>query len=81
MCDFHIGDLVEVKKSNDLSPTLRFFYNKKGMITKIISESHRSENLYMKEFEIMFSDGKRASFKDYELIMITKANLTKRKIK
>ena len=35
MSDFGIGDLVEVKKDGGLSPTLRFFYNKRGMISRL----------------------------------------------
>tara|TARA_Y100000034_G_scaffold111804_1_gene145222 strand:- start:678 stop:902 length:225 start_codon:yes stop_codon:yes gene_type:complete len=73
MSDFDIGDLVEVKKNNDLSPTLRFFHNKKGMISRLISESHKGNKILLIEWEVLFADGKRASFKDYELNLVAKA--------
>lgn len=68
---FDVGDLVEVKKSNDLSPTLRFFHNKKGMIVRLVTESTRGGSLYMREWEVLFSNGKRATFKNYELNLIS----------
>ena len=70
---FEIGDLVEVKKNNDLSPTLRFFHNKKGMIARLISESHKGEKTLLIEWEVLFADGKRAAFKHYELNLVAKA--------
>jgi len=73
MSDFEIGDLVEVKKNNDLSPTLRFFYNKRGMISRLISESHKDNKRLWIEWEVLFADGKRASFKNYELNLVAKA--------
>ena len=73
MNDFEVGDLVEVKKNNDLSPTLRFFYNKKGMISRLISESHKGDKRLWMEWEILYSDGRRASFKNYELDLVAKA--------
>tara|TARA_Y100000310_G_C20255523_1_gene611155 strand:+ start:67 stop:303 length:237 start_codon:yes stop_codon:yes gene_type:complete len=74
MSDFEIGDLVEVKKDNDLSPTLRFYYNKKGMIVKLTSESHKSNSILLQEWEILFADGKRTIFKNYELALVARAN-------
>ena len=75
MRDFDIGDLVEVKKSNDLSPTLRFFHDKQGMIVRLTSESMHGGNIYLREWEILFANGKRASFKSYELNLIAMVNL------
>lgn len=72
MDDLDIGDLIEVKKSNDLSPTLRFFHNKQGMIVRLVSESMRADKIFMREWEILFAHGKRGVFKDYELILISK---------
>ena len=69
-----VGDLVEVKKSNDLSPTLRFFYNKQGMIVRLVAESMRGNDTFMREWEILFTHGKRGVFKDYELVLISKSN-------
>jgi hypothetical protein len=69
-----VGDLVEVKKSNDLSPTLRFFHNKRGMIVRLVTESLRGNDTFMREWEILFTHGKRAVFKDYELVLISKAD-------
>tara|TARA_R110000824_G_scaffold114432_2_gene264941 strand:- start:117 stop:350 length:234 start_codon:yes stop_codon:yes gene_type:complete len=74
MRDFEIGDLVEVKKDNELSPTLRFFHNKKGMIARLISESHNASKTLLVEWEILFADGKRATFKSHELKLISRAN-------
>tara|TARA_R110000824_G_scaffold43928_8_gene128263 strand:- start:14710 stop:14949 length:240 start_codon:yes stop_codon:yes gene_type:complete len=71
---FEIGDLVEVKKNNDLSPTLRFFYNKKGMVSRLISESFHGNKILMKEWEVLFADGRRTSFKNYELNLVARAN-------
>jgi hypothetical protein len=70
---FEVGDLVEVKKNNALSPTLRFFHNKKGFLVRISSESHKNNKVFSTEWEILFSDGKRAIFKDYEICLIAKA--------
>jgi len=73
MSDFEVGDLVEVKKNNDLSPTLRFFYNKQGMIFRLISESRKDNKKLWIEWEVLYADGKRASFKNYELNLVAKA--------
>ena len=73
MTDFKVGDLVRVKKSTDLSPILRFFHNKIGMVTSLIAESQKNGRVYMREYAVLFSDGKRASFKDYELILVADA--------
>ena len=72
--EFNIGDLVEVKKNIDLSPTLRFFHNKQGMVHRIKSESMRGEKVYIIEYEILFPNGKKSSFKNYELNLIARAN-------
>ena len=74
MRGFEIGDLVEVKKDNELSPTLRFFHNKKGMIARLISESHRAGEVLSVEWEVLFADGKRAPFKNHELNLVSRAN-------
>jgi len=74
MSDFKVGDLVRVKKSTDLSPILRFFHNKIGMITSLIAESQKNGRVYMREYAVLFSDGKRAAFKDYELILVADVN-------
>ena len=76
---FHIGDLVEVKKNKKLSPTLRFFYNTKGMIIRVVSESHHNNKIFIREWEVLFATGKRASFKEYELVLIAKADPDKGK--
>jgi hypothetical protein len=70
---FEVGDLVEVKKNNTLSPTLRFFHNKRGFLVRIIAESHKNNKVFLREWEILFSDGKRAAFKEYEIVLIAKA--------
>ena len=70
MRGFKVGDLVRVKRSTDLSPILRFFHNKIGMVTSLIAESQKNGRVYMREYAVLFSDGKRASFKDYELILV-----------
>ena len=73
MVKFEKGDLVEVKKNNALSPTLRFFYNKRGLLVRIVAESYKNNKLYSRQWEILFSNGKRFCFKEYELILIAKA--------
>jgi hypothetical protein len=73
MGDLEVGDLVEVIKNNDLSPTLRFFHNKQGMIVRLIAESRHLDE-HLKEWEVLFADGRRAAFKHYELKLIAKAN-------
>jgi hypothetical protein len=75
--DFKIGDLVEVKKDNDLNPSLRFFHNKQGMIIKKQSETHNSIAGIFVEWKILFSDQKTAIFKDYELNLITSGKKNK----
>ena len=69
MYTFTIGDLVEVKKDKDLSPSLRFFHNRKGMIIKRASEGYHLDNLFV-EWVVMFPDNKTAIFKDYELEIV-----------
>lgn len=75
MIDFGIGDLVEVKKDTTLSPALRFFHNKKGMIIK--KETYNRgivENYLPIEWKVLFPNQKTAVFKDYELNLITSVN-------
>jgi len=74
MADFEIGDLVEVKKDNELSPTLRFFHNKKGMIVRLMSESCLGNEPLLIEWEILFANGRRAIFKSHELNLVSRAN-------
>ena len=74
MKSFKVGDLVRVRKSTDLSPILRFFHNKIGMVTSLIAESQKNGRVYMREYAVLFSDGKRASFKDYELVLVADLN-------
>ena len=59
-----IGDLVEVKRDKELSPTLRFYFNKKGIVTK----------KFVYEWVVLFDNGKAAVFRDYELKIVAKAN-------
>jgi hypothetical protein len=49
MVKFEKGDLVEVKKNNALSPTLRFFYNKRGLLVRIVAESYKNNKLYSRQ--------------------------------
>lgn len=69
-----VGDLVEVKKDTSLSPSLRFFHNKKGMIKRLVSESCHGNKIKIREWEILFADGKRGTFKDFELTLVSSAN-------
>ena len=78
MRDFEVGDLVEVKKSNDLSPTLRFYHDKQGMIVRLTSESMHGGSVFLREWEILFVNGKRASFKSYELNLISKSRISEK---
>ena len=73
MALFKAGDLVEVKKNNTLSPTLRFFHNKRGFLVCILAESHKNNKIVSREWEILFSDGKRAMFREFELVLIASA--------
>jgi len=74
MHDFGIGDLVEVKKDGGLSPTLRFFHNKRGIIIKKESEGRGIVEHYTSvEWKVLFSNQKSAVFKDYELNLIATA--------
>jgi len=70
MHDFGVGDLVEVKKDNELSPALRFFHNKRGMIIEKESEGHNSICGTFIEWRVLFPSQKSAIFKDYELNLI-----------
>ena len=75
MTDFGIGDLVEVKKDGGLSPTLRFFHNKKGIIINRESESHSLiEHYTYVAWKVLFPNQKTAVFKDYELTLVSSAN-------
>ena len=74
MTDFGIGDLVEVKKDKELSPALRFFHNKKGMIIEKESEGHNILCGTFIEWRILFPNQKTAVFKDYELNLIATPN-------
>jgi len=75
MTDLGIGDLVEVKKDGGLSPALRFYHNKKGMIIKRESESHSLMECYTYiTWKVIFPNQKTAVFKDYELTLVSSAN-------
>ena len=67
---FKIGDLVRVKKSSSLNPVLRFFWNKIGLIASLVSETQRNGEVYMREYKVIFYDGRYAKFKDYELVLV-----------
>jgi len=70
MYDFAIGDLVEVKKNKELSPSLRFFHNRQGMIIKKEAESLNLIAGIFIEWRVMFPNQKTAVFKDYELNLV-----------
>jgi hypothetical protein len=75
MTEFGIGDLVEVKKDGGLSPALRFYHNKKGIIINRESESHSLMECYTYvAWKVIFPNQKTAVFKDYELILVSSAN-------
>jgi hypothetical protein len=44
------------------------------MVTSLIAESQKNGRVYMREYAVLFSDGKRASFKDYELVLVADLN-------
>jgi|10_taG_2_1085330.scaffolds.fasta_scaffold13981_11 hypothetical protein len=67
---FKIGDLVQVKQSNKLSLTLRFWYNKLGIITKII----KTESGSYHQYRVMFERNKYSIFNEFELELMARAN-------
>ena len=73
MINFEIGDLVEVKKDTALSPILRFYHNKHGMIVRVKREYRRGGMVVHEEFEVIFPDGKRVIFKLDELVLVSRA--------
>jgi hypothetical protein len=73
MDNFEIGDLVEVKKDTGLSPTLRFYHNKHGMIVRVKKERQRVNKVYCEEYEVLFPDGKRVIFAVGELELVSQA--------
>ena len=48
------------------------------MIVRLVTESLRGNDTFMREWEILFTHGKRAVFKDYELVLISKADERKK---
>ena len=44
------------------------------MIKRLVSESCRGNNKIIREWEILFADGKRGTFKDFELALVSSAN-------
>ena len=73
MDNFEIGDLVEVKKDTALSPILRFYHNKHGMIIRVKREYRKRGMVVYEEFEVLFPDGKRVIFKLDELKLVSQA--------
>lgn len=73
MHDFKVGDLVAVKKDKKLSPTLRFYHGKQGMIIKKESEGYTMTTLFV-EWRVLFPNQKSVIFKDCELILLSNAN-------
>tara|TARA_Y100001938_G_scaffold145366_1_gene221855 strand:+ start:3649 stop:3879 length:231 start_codon:yes stop_codon:yes gene_type:complete len=73
MNNFEVGDLVEVKKDTALSPILRFYHNKHGMIIRVKREYRRGNMVIHEEFEVIFPDGKRVLFKLDELVLVSRA--------
>lgn len=71
-----VGDLVEVKRDKDLSPTLRFYFNKKGIVTKkfVLEEDFDFGGIMQYEWVVLFDNGKAAVFRDYELKIVAKAS-------
>ena len=71
-----IGDLVKVKKDSNLSPALRFHYNKTGIITGTIDEEDHPGWIISERYDyiILFSDGSRGVFRFCDLDIISKAN-------
>ena len=67
---FKIGDLVQVKQSNELSLTLRFWYNKLGIIIKII----KAEGELYNQYKVMFERNKYSIFNEFELELMARAN-------
>lgn len=73
MNNFEVGDLVEVKKDTALSPILRFYHNKHGMIIRVKREYRRGNMVVHEEFEVIFPDGKRVLFRIDELVLVSRA--------
>ena len=73
MNNFEVGDLVEVKKDTALSPILRFYHNKHGMIIRVKREYRRGNMVVHEEFEVLFPDGKRVLFRLDELVLVSRA--------
>jgi len=67
---FKIGDLVQVKQSKELSLTLRFWYNKLGIIIKII----KAEGELYNQYKVMFERSKYSIFNEFELELMARAN-------
>ena len=42
--------------------------------SRLISESFHGNKILMKEWEVLFADGRRTSFKNYELNLVARAN-------
>ena len=59
-----IGDLVEVRRERHLNPALRFYYGKKGIVTKILELDRR--------YVILFENGRTMVLRDYEINIIAK---------
>ena len=59
-----VGDLVEVRRERHLNPALRFYYGKKGIVTKVLELDRR--------YVILFENGKTMVLRGYEINILAK---------
>jgi len=59
-----VGDLVEVRRDSDLNPALRFYYGKKGIVTKVFELDRR--------YVILFENGRTMVLRGYEINILAK---------
>lgn len=71
-----VGDLVKVKKDKDLSPALRFHYNKTGIVIDTIDEEDHPGWIMSERYDyiVLFSDGTKGVFRISDLNVISKVS-------
>lgn len=60
-----IGDLVEVRRDSDLNPALRFYYGKKGIVTKVLDTRDR-------RYAVLFENSRTMILHGFEIKILAK---------
>ena len=59
-----VGDLVEVRRDSKLNPALRFYYGKKGIVTKVFELDRR--------YAVLFENSRTMILHGFEIKILAK---------